>query len=74
MKFSIQDRSRALPGLLAAMAVIAGCQSAPPQRVQTGSELQLPASFTGTLPCQSCNGSRAQLDLWPDGVFHLSRT
>ena len=27
----------------------------------------------GTLPCHDCDGVRAQLDLWPDGVFHLSR-
>jgi len=36
--------------------------------------LELPASFSGTLPCRDCEGVRAHLDLWPDGVFHLSRT
>lgn len=35
--------------------------------------MQLPASFSGTLPCPDCEGIRAQLDLWPDGVFHLNR-
>jgi copper homeostasis protein (lipoprotein) len=33
----------------------------------------LPASYAGTLPCADCAGVRAQLDLWPDGVFHLQR-
>lgn len=36
--------------------------------------MQLPASFSGTLPCTDCAGVRAHLDLWPDGVFHLRRT
>ena len=34
----------------------------------------LPASFAGTLPCADCAGIEMQLDLWPDGVFHLKRT
>jgi len=33
----------------------------------------LPASFAGVLPCSDCDGLRVQLDLWPDGVFHLQR-
>jgi len=33
----------------------------------------LPASFAGVLPCHDCEGVRTQLDLWPDGVFHLQR-
>ena len=73
MKLSIHGRPAALAGLLATWVAIAGCQSAPVQGLPAGSELQLPASFTGTLPCQGCNGIRAQLDLWPDGVFHLNR-
>jgi len=36
-------------------------------------QLQLPASFTGALPCTGCAGVRAHLDLWPDGTFHLNR-
>ena len=35
--------------------------------------LRLPATFKGILPCDGCEGVRAQLDLWPDGVFHLQR-
>ncbi len=35
--------------------------------------LELPASFTGTLPCADCEGIRHHLDLWPDQVYHLSR-
>jgi copper homeostasis protein (lipoprotein) len=34
----------------------------------------LPASFSGSLPCAGSAGAGAQLDLWPDGVFHLQRT
>jgi heat shock protein HslJ len=36
--------------------------------------LDLPASFTGDLPCADCDAIRHHLDLWPDGVFHLRRT
>jgi copper homeostasis protein (lipoprotein) len=35
--------------------------------------LDLPASFTGTLPCADCAGIRHHLDLWPDQVYQLSR-
>jgi len=35
--------------------------------------LQLPATFTGTLPCADCEGIAHDLDLWPDQSFHLSR-
>ena len=34
---------------------------------------QLPASYRGALPCAGCAAASAQLDLWPDGVFHLRR-
>ena len=73
MTASLDDRARGLLPTLAAAALLAGCQSAPAHGVQAGPELQLPASFTGTLPCRDCDGIRTQLDLWPDGVFHLSR-
>lgn len=36
-------------------------------------ELQTPASYRGNVPCPSCADARAQLDLWPDGTFHLDR-
>ena len=32
---------------------------------------QLPASFTGTLPCGDCAGIHYQIDLLPDSVFYL---
>jgi copper homeostasis protein (lipoprotein) len=32
---------------------------------------QLPASFTGSLPCDGCVGVRYQIDLLPDSVFYL---
>lgn len=35
---------------------------------------ELPASYSGVLPCMGSMGIRAQLDLWPDGVFHLQRS
>lgn len=35
--------------------------------------LDLPASFTGTLPCADCPGIDWHLDLWADGRFHLQR-
>ena len=36
--------------------------------------LQLPATFTGTLPCADCEGIAHHLDLWPDQGYHLRRT
>ena len=37
-------------------------------------QLQLPASFMGSLPCPGCGAdARAHLDLWPDGTYHLAR-
>lgn len=59
---------------LAVAALLIGCQAPSAAPLATGPELQLPASFTGTLPCHDCAGVRAHLDLWPDGVFHLRRT
>lgn len=35
--------------------------------------LQLPATFTGTLPCADCEGISYHLDLWPDQGYHLRR-
>lgn len=35
--------------------------------------LQLPATFTGTLPCADCEGIKYHLDLWPDQGYHLRR-
>lgn len=36
--------------------------------------LDLPASFTGTLPCKDCKDVQYTLNLWPDRVFYLRRT
>jgi copper homeostasis protein (lipoprotein) len=41
------------------------------EREQARPALDLPASFTGTLPAASGPGIDWHLDLWPDGVFHL---
>ena len=73
MHASTDGRASGLLPTLAASVFLAGCQSAPAREAPPTPELQLPASFTGTLPCRDCDGVRAQLDLWPDGVFHLSR-
>ncbi|RQW81067.1 MAG: hypothetical protein EHM62_05205 [Methylococcus sp.] len=35
--------------------------------------LDLPATFSGVLPCADCPGIRHHLDLWPDGTYHLRR-
>ena len=35
---------------------------------------QLPATFTGDLPCADCAGIRYQLDLFPDQAFYLRQT
>jgi copper homeostasis protein (lipoprotein) len=56
-----------------AAAVLSGCGTPAPARAPGDHVLELPASFSGTLPCPDCAGIRAQLDLWPDGVFHLGR-
>ena len=35
---------------------------------------QLPASFSGVLPCADCEGIRYQLNLFPDRAFYLGTT
>nr|WP_289846703.1 YbaY family lipoprotein [Pacificibacter marinus] len=35
--------------------------------------LELPATFTGTLPCADCEGISYHLDMWPDQGYHLRR-
>ena len=35
--------------------------------------LRLPATFSGTFPCADCEGIDHNLNLWPEGGFHLSR-
>jgi copper homeostasis protein (lipoprotein) len=53
-------------------ALLAGC-SVTAADAAPASDPLLPASFAGTLPCSDCEGVRAQLDLWPDGIYHLQR-
>lgn len=48
----------------------AGDDAGPPRTVHG---LNLPASFTGTLPCADCAGIAHQLDLFPGQGFHLRR-
>ncbi len=48
--------------------------SQPAAATATDGPLARPASFAGTLACAGSAGAGAQLDLWPDGVFHLQRT
>ena len=73
MRRAVRVGRGALIALTMGLAGPVGCASLPLQPLQTIPELLLPASFSGTLPCRDCAGVRAQLDLWPDGVFHLSR-
>jgi heat shock protein HslJ len=55
------------------VALMVGCAAVPAQVAEQEPATQLPASFTGMLPCRDCEAGPAQLDLWPDGVFHLRR-
>jgi heat shock protein HslJ/uncharacterized lipoprotein NlpE involved in copper resistance len=59
--------------LLLTATTLAACHSQPLQESGQDIALNLPASFAGTLPCPDCAAIPAQLDLWPDGVFHLHR-
>jgi len=58
---------------LVALPLLHACQAAT-THAAAGADLELPASFIGTLPCHDCPGTRAHLDLWPDGTFHLGRS
>jgi copper homeostasis protein (lipoprotein) len=56
------------------LALLAGCaMSDAGAEPAADGRPDLPASFAGSLPCAGSAGARAQLDLWPDGVFHLRR-
>lgn len=60
--------------LVAFVALAAGCSmSAPRAEAVSAGSSGLPASFAGILPCMASDGVGSQLDLWPDGVFHLQR-
>jgi len=63
-----------LAAYLAVAIQLSACVTPATTATPASLELELPASFTGALPCHDCNGVSAHLDLWPDGVFHLSRT
>ena len=76
---------RVLPIVLLTVALMAGgCATdrgaAPaavspptaPDEARLVAGLELPATFTGTLPSAG-PGIRYRLNLWPDGVFHLQR-
>lgn len=56
----------------AALALLAALVL-PLESTAADTQLALPASFSGRLPCADCDAVAAQLDLWPDGVFHLRR-
>jgi copper homeostasis protein (lipoprotein) len=53
-------------------ALLIACSAVRAQAPQVPA-LDLPATFTGDLPCADCTAIRHHLDLWPDGVFHLHR-
>ncbi len=53
--------------------------NAPPaeQHVQAQAILEraiLPATFSGTIPCDGCDGIKVHLNLQPDGTFQIKRT
>lgn len=54
-------------------AVIRLAERAPDEEPDTGLGLDLPASYSGDLPCLECETLRFQLNLWPDHVFNLRR-
>lgn len=58
--------------MTAMVALLPGCAATQPRVAPTPGP-ELPASYAGVLPCAGCEGVRTQLDLWPDGVFHLQR-
>ncbi|WOJ95344.1 copper resistance protein NlpE N-terminal domain-containing protein [Congregibacter brevis] len=53
-----------LLGLLLMACTVGETRSAP-------FNLEIATSYKGQLPCASCPGVLWQLDLWPDGRFHL---
>jgi copper homeostasis protein (lipoprotein) len=66
---------RKLAGLTAVLGVMAGAAAAQEaEDFQPLHGLDLPASFTGTLPCADCPGIAMQIDLWPDQSFLQSWT
>jgi copper homeostasis protein (lipoprotein) len=62
--------SATAPAHAAAPSGVVLDQAAPPP----GALRQLPASFSGDLPCADCEGIRYRLSLFPDGAFHLRLT
>jgi copper homeostasis protein (lipoprotein) len=54
------------------MVALAAC-GAPDPRPAAAFALDRATTFSGTLPCADCPGIRWQLDLWPEGRFHLRR-
>ena len=59
--------------LMRRVSIDEGPEADAPERVLTAPGLNLPASFTGTIPMASGPGADWHLDLWPDQVFHLSQ-
>jgi copper homeostasis protein (lipoprotein) len=69
---------RMVPGVSAAsIAAMAPPAPAPAPRVALPPVIELrdlPATFTGTLPCADCQGLMYELSLFPDDSFHLRTT
>ena len=64
------NRPAAMVAALLFAASGAVAQDAAPSGFRPLHGLDLPASFTGTLPCADCPGIDMQIDLWPDQGFH----
>jgi len=59
---------------LGMLVLVAACRGSPTAVADpVPAKPQLPASYRGALPCPGCAATSAQLDLWPDGTFHLRR-
>ena len=65
----------AFPALLSILFSGCACVSATETRTSRAfTEQELPATYTGVLPCADCEGIRYTLNLWDDGVFFLRMT
>ncbi len=69
----ITDAARWAALLFAATTTLAAASTTPPGSVAGHNRPlgELPGSWLGDLPCADCAGTRHQLDLFSDGVFHL---
>ena len=73
MGFGLPPSVRRFTACVVAAVALTACRASGGAAGADEPQLALPASFTGTLPCGRAQTTRAHLDLWPDGTFHLGR-